>query len=234
MIKPMVVDFEVDSSLSDGFHYYCFFYSQEKLGFTKSHLHFFWKKLYMGVGFENTCTSSKKWNVSRWNQDLSGMICKEFLLFIVTPFFHICTSMPKRVHEIPIVSHSFPFPWSKSVRHINPVFISWFPHFQLLSVRVRTISNVCSSLQNSILHKPAIPNSMHSQSKYTFTPPLLKHILYLKQLAEDLRNIFTSVGHARKSWTQPASSFPWFTSKTKRWNLGLILPGLQITGLQLC
>ena len=43
MIKPMVVDFEVDSSLSDGFHYYCFFYSQEPLGFTKSHLHFFEK-----------------------------------------------------------------------------------------------------------------------------------------------------------------------------------------------
>ena len=41
MIKPMVVDFEVDSSLSDGFHYFCFFYSQEHLGFTKSHLDFF-------------------------------------------------------------------------------------------------------------------------------------------------------------------------------------------------
>ena len=84
-------------------------------------------------------------------------------------------------------------------------------------------SNVCWSSQNSTLDQPAITNSMHSQSKYTLTPPPSKHILYFKQLAEDLRNIFTSVGHARKSWTQPASSFPWFTSKTKRWNLGLIL-----------
>ena len=60
MIKPMVVDLEVDSTLGDGFYYYCFFYSQEELGFTKSHLHFFRKKLYMGVAFENTCTSSRK------------------------------------------------------------------------------------------------------------------------------------------------------------------------------
>ena len=59
-------------------------------------------------------------------------------------------------------------------------------------------------------------------SKYN-TPSLPKPILYFEQLAEDLRNIFTSWTHARKSGTQPASSFPWFTSKTKRWNIGLIL-----------
>ena len=40
MIKPMVVDLEVVATLGDGF-YYCFFYSQKELGFTKSYLHFF-------------------------------------------------------------------------------------------------------------------------------------------------------------------------------------------------
>ena len=45
MIKPMVVDFEVDTTLGDGFHYYCFFYSQIELGFSKSYLQFFGKKL---------------------------------------------------------------------------------------------------------------------------------------------------------------------------------------------
>ena len=41
MIKPMVVDLEVDAALGDGFYYYCCFYSQEELGFTNSYLHFF-------------------------------------------------------------------------------------------------------------------------------------------------------------------------------------------------
>ena len=42
MIKPMVVDLEVDAILGDKFYYYCFFYSQKKLvGFTKSYLQFF-------------------------------------------------------------------------------------------------------------------------------------------------------------------------------------------------
>ena len=40
MIKPMVVNLEVDATLGDGF-YYCFFYSQKELGFTKSYLQFF-------------------------------------------------------------------------------------------------------------------------------------------------------------------------------------------------
>ena len=40
MIKPMVVDLEVDATSGDGFYYY-FFYSQKELGFTKSYLHFF-------------------------------------------------------------------------------------------------------------------------------------------------------------------------------------------------
>ena len=80
MIKPMVVDLEVDAILGDGF-YYCFFYSQKELGFTKSYL-----------GFENTCTFSGTLNVSRRNQGLNGIVYKEFLLLIVTPSFHICTS----------------------------------------------------------------------------------------------------------------------------------------------
>ena len=29
MIKLMVVDLEVDSTLGEGFYYYCFFYSQK-------------------------------------------------------------------------------------------------------------------------------------------------------------------------------------------------------------
>ena len=41
MIKSMVVDLEVDATLDDGFYYYCFFYSQKELGFTKSYLQFF-------------------------------------------------------------------------------------------------------------------------------------------------------------------------------------------------
>ena len=109
-----------------------------------------------------------------------------------------------------------------------------FLTFTLVNTSKITICNVSWSLQNSTLYKSAITNSMHSKSKYTVTPPLPKQILNFKQFVENLRNIFTSVSHARKSWIQLASSFPWFTSKTKRWNLGLILPGLQITGLQLC
>ena len=60
MIKPMVVDLEVDATLGDEFYYYCCFYSQEELGFTNSHLHFSWKKLYMGVAYENTYACSRK------------------------------------------------------------------------------------------------------------------------------------------------------------------------------
>ena len=44
MIKPMVVDLEVDAFLSHGFYYYCFFYSQKELGFTKSFTFLFLKK----------------------------------------------------------------------------------------------------------------------------------------------------------------------------------------------
>ena len=40
MIKPMVVDLDVDATFDDGF-YYCFFHSQKELGFTKSYLQFF-------------------------------------------------------------------------------------------------------------------------------------------------------------------------------------------------
>ena len=89
----------------------------------------------------------------------------------------------------------------------------------LVSTSQITISNVCWSSQNSTLDQPAMTNSMHSQSQYTLTPRLPKYILYFKQLAEDLRNILASLGQARKSWTQPTSSFPWFTSKTKWWIL---------------
>ena len=49
MLKPMVVDLEVDATLGDGFYYYCFFYSQKELGFTKSYLHFFFEKSYTRV-----------------------------------------------------------------------------------------------------------------------------------------------------------------------------------------
>ena len=45
MIKSMVVDLEVDATLGDGFYYYCFFYLQKELGFTKSYLQLFRKKL---------------------------------------------------------------------------------------------------------------------------------------------------------------------------------------------
>ena len=45
MIKLMVVDLEVDTTLGDGLHYYSFFYLQKELGFTKSYLQLFWKKL---------------------------------------------------------------------------------------------------------------------------------------------------------------------------------------------
>ena len=61
MIKPMVVDLEVDATLGDGFYY--FFYSQKELAFTKFYLQlFFEKKLEIGVGFENTWTVSGNWN----------------------------------------------------------------------------------------------------------------------------------------------------------------------------
>ena len=43
MIKPMVLDLEVDATLGDGFYYY-FIYSQKKLAFTKFYLQFFLKK----------------------------------------------------------------------------------------------------------------------------------------------------------------------------------------------
>ena len=41
MVKPVVVDLEVDATLGDGFYYYCFFYSQKGLGLFKSYLQFF-------------------------------------------------------------------------------------------------------------------------------------------------------------------------------------------------
>ena len=37
-LKPPVVDLEVDATVGDGFHYYCFFHSQKELDFTKSSL----------------------------------------------------------------------------------------------------------------------------------------------------------------------------------------------------
>ena len=72
MIKPMVVELEVDANLGDEFYYYCFFYSEKELGFTKSYMQLFWKKLQMGVGFENTCIFLGKWNVSRFVTRLYG------------------------------------------------------------------------------------------------------------------------------------------------------------------
>ena len=45
MIQSMVVYLEVDATLDYGFYYYRFFYSQKDLGFTKSYLQFFSKKL---------------------------------------------------------------------------------------------------------------------------------------------------------------------------------------------
>ena len=41
MIKPMVVDLEVDATLGDEFYYYFFFYSEKELGFTKSYMQLF-------------------------------------------------------------------------------------------------------------------------------------------------------------------------------------------------
>ena len=41
MIKPMVVNLEVDATLGNGFYYYCFFYLQKELDFTKPYLQFF-------------------------------------------------------------------------------------------------------------------------------------------------------------------------------------------------
>ena len=72
---------------------------------------------------------------------------------------------------------------------------------------------ISQQLQIPCIHNPSTSSHPHFQSI----------ILYFKQFAEDLRIIFTSFGHARKYWDQPASSFPWFTSKTKISNLGLTL-----------
>ena len=41
MIKPIVVDLEVDATLGDGFYLFIFFYFQKQLGFTKLYPHFF-------------------------------------------------------------------------------------------------------------------------------------------------------------------------------------------------
>ena len=41
MIKPVVVDLEVDVILMMSYYYNFFFYSQKELGFTKSYLQFF-------------------------------------------------------------------------------------------------------------------------------------------------------------------------------------------------
>ena len=45
-IKSMMVDLEVDATLDDDFYYYCFFYSQKELSFTRSYLQFFSEKSY--------------------------------------------------------------------------------------------------------------------------------------------------------------------------------------------
>ena len=50
-IKSMMVDSEVDATLDDDFYYYCFFYSQKELSFTRSYLQiFFLKKAINGCG----------------------------------------------------------------------------------------------------------------------------------------------------------------------------------------
>ena len=85
MIKPMVVDLEVDVTLVDGFYYYSFLYSQEKLGFTKSYLHFF-SKSYKWVWDLRTLAHFQGSEMSL------DRIYKQLLLLIVTPSFHIWTS----------------------------------------------------------------------------------------------------------------------------------------------
>ena len=85
MIKPIAVDLEVDVTLVDGFYYYSFFYSQEKLGFTKSYLHFV-SKSYKWVWDFRTLAHFQGSEIS-----LDG-IYKQLLLLIVTSSFHICTS----------------------------------------------------------------------------------------------------------------------------------------------
>ena len=51
MIKPMLVDLEVDATLGDAFYYYCFFYSQKELRFTESYFCFYFlEKTINGCG----------------------------------------------------------------------------------------------------------------------------------------------------------------------------------------
>ena len=56
---------------------------------------------------------------------------------------------------------------------------------------------------------------MHSQSKYTaLTIP--KYILYFKQLTEDLRNFFTSLGARKKIRNSTRFFIPLIHIKTKQ------------------
>ena len=50
MIKPMVVDLEVDATLGDVFYYYCFFYSQKELVVLQVIFIIFLKKAINGCG----------------------------------------------------------------------------------------------------------------------------------------------------------------------------------------
>ena len=73
MIKPMVVDLEVDPTCSDGLYYYCFFYSLKELGFTKSYLQFSEKSYNRVWDLRTFAQVSGKWNVSRVVTRLYGM-----------------------------------------------------------------------------------------------------------------------------------------------------------------
>ena len=65
--------------------------------------------------------------------------------------------------------------------------------------------------------------NLHLTSAYYYKFYTHPHATIFLTARRRSKESFHPCGHARKSWTHPAPSFPWLTSETKRWNFGRTL-----------
>ena len=78
------------------------------------------------------------------------------------------------------------------------------------ALKVSTLINTSQITANKASH--------HNQDSSLLTPT--SNFQYMKFSLISASG-FHPWSHVRRSWTHPASSFPWLTPETKRWNLGL-------------
>ena len=140
----------------------------------------------MGVGFENTCTFSGKWNVSRRNQGLSSIIYKEFLLLIVTPSFHISTSLQQSQKEYMTFNRRPTLPpspeaspgdtWTRSLLFLYYLLISSLSTLvstsqitviAMFADRYKIPLYISQRLQIPFIHYPSTHSQPHFQSIFS-------------------------------------------------------------------